>query len=750
MVQRRKGAAKDAAARYGEFPGEVQRGRMVFVARVLVIAFGVIVLRLVQLHIAPGNKLGEEDRKHIGSTPLYEPRGDILDRNGLTLATDRKVPSLWVDPRGILDPDAVATIVAKHTGMPVNEVFEKLTQRDTQGEPRKFVWIKRWLTDISEEALHEMEEVSDGFVTVRYEPLRYYPQKDMASHIIGFVNRDSEAGEGAELYFDKYLRSTPGKYTARKDGHQRMLESLRVDYEEPQGGNHLILTIDGKVQHNLEDALDRRIVETNADHGMGIVMDPATGAILALACRPGYDPNQYDTTQPELRKNRAIVDVFEPGSAFKIITAAAALEHDLINPETKIDCENGGFNPYGHYIKDFHRLGVEPFRHCFYESSNVAIIKVGAMLGPERLDQWIRKFGIGKTTSREFRGESRGMYMPYNPDKNKSTWSKLTMGSLPMGQEVAVTMLQLARSFSVIANGGYLVEPHYVQRAVNRDGEVVYEYTPPSHERILSPSTCDTMKELCAGVVTDGTGEKAQILEYRVGGKTGTAQIARHRSEGGGYIPGAFNTVFAGFAPVTHPRLVSVIVVNQPMIKLHYGGYVCGPVFQEVVRNALIDMEVPQDPVLDKDGVPLIAKLKEKDIEKAPESGDERFIESVDAEVLATLDPATAATASASSLALVKKPAVPAKDKKSSAATEAMPPHVIVQAGQLPDFRGMTKREVQQVLLPLNIPWDTQGAGWVVEQEPPAGTAITDVERCRLRFGTREQAKAGNEPQTHM
>lgn len=312
MLQRRKGAAKDAAARYGEFPNDVQRGRMRVVTRVVMIAFLVIALRLLQLHVTPGFELSEEERTHIGSIPLHEPRGDILDRNGITLATDRKVPSLWVDPRYVDDPDNVAMLVSKHLGMPYDKVLAKLTQRDAQGDFLKFVWIKRWLTEVPDEALREIEEASDGAVTVQYEPLRFYPQRDMAAHLIGFCNRDGEAGEGVELSFDKYLRSTPGKYTARKDGHRRMLGSLTLAYEEPEGGDDVILTIDAKIQHSLEEALDLRLTETNAKHAMGVVLDPNTGAIVAMACRPAYNPNEYDTTDPTLRKNRAIVDVFEP------------------------------------------------------------------------------------------------------------------------------------------------------------------------------------------------------------------------------------------------------------------------------------------------------------------------------------------------------------------------------------------------------------------------------------------------------
>ena len=749
MAQRRKGAAKDAAARYGECPGELQRSRMLFITRVFIVVFGVIALRLLQLHLSPGHQLSEEERTHIGTVPLNEPRGEIRDRNGLTLATERLVPSLWADPRNVTDTEGVATLVAGRLGMEREEVLGKLTQRDKDGAFRKFVWIKRWLMDTPTEVLNEIEEISDGAVQVQYEPLRLYPQGDLAAHLIGFCNRNGEAGEGAELYLDEYLKSTPGKYTAKKDGHRQMLGSLTLDYEEPQGGDHVIMTIDAKIQHNLEVALDQRMIETNAPRAMGLIMDPRDGAILAMACRPAYDPNKYDTAEPELRKNRAIVDVFEPGSVFKIVTASAALEHDLVTTETMIDCENGGFNPYGHYIKDYHKLGVEPFRKCFYESSNVALIKLAAKLGPERLDQWIQRFGFATATSREFRGESRGMYRPY-----AKGWSRLSMGSLPMGQEIAVTMLQMARGMAVVANGGFVVEPHYVDRVETPEGELVHRYEPPAHERILSPSTCATMKELCAGVVSEGTGAKAQILEYRVGGKTGTAQIARQG--GGGYIPGAYTTVFTGFAPVSDPRLVAVIVVQEPQIKLHYGGYVCGPVFQKVVRQALIDMEVPEDPVLDVDGVPLIEKGITS-LDAIPLQPDEaRFIEEafIEEGVQQQDAPVGNLALVAAGKALAAKKVTPKKKEKAkeTAADDdaAAAGPIAVEAGQLPDFKGMTKRQVQQALLPLSIPWDTQGAGWVVEQDPPAGTPLELVQRCALKFGTREQAKAVNEPEARL
>ena len=288
---------------------------------------------------------------------------------------------------------------------------------------------------------------------------------------------------------------------------------------------------------------------------------------------------------------------------------------------------------------------------------------------------------------------------------------------------------------------------------VGPEGEEVYRYEAPAHERILSPSTCATMKELCAGVVSEGTGSKAQILEYRVGGKTGTAQMAR--PGGGGYMPGSYTTVFTGFAPVSDPRIVAVIVVQEPQIKLHYGGYVCGPVFQKVVRQALIDMEVPQDPVLDKDGVSLLAKGITS-LDAIPMQPDEeRFIEEAFAE-----EGVQQVDAPVGNLALVaagkalaaKKVAPKAKAKETKKAEEVVEEAtpVVVEAGQLPDFRGMTKRQVQQALLPLSIPWDTQGAGWVIGQDPPAGTPLEQVGRCALKFDTREQAKVVDESQERL
>lgn len=697
---------KTTSRAWGE-PARWPRIRSSAVLSGFLLAFALITFRLFQVHLNPHHKLTDEERGHIGRVDLREPRGDIYDRNGLLLATERQVPSLWADPRAVSDAQEAAILLSAQLGLDEDLTLKRLSRRDGKGNPSKFVWLKRWLSDTPLDLLRDVEEATGGAVSVRYEPLRYYPQGDTAAHVLGFVNRAGEAAEGLELTFNDYLASVPGKHTARKDVARHLLESLTLEYIPPKGGESLWLTLDTRIQHSLERALDARLVECNASCAMGVVLNPHSGEILALATRPAFDPNYYDDYPPEARRNRALLDDFEPGSAFKIVTAAAAIEHGLVTPETLIDCENGWFRLYGRRtIRDFHKMAVEPFTMCFTESSNIAMVKVGAMLGPERMEQWIWRFGFGERTCADFRFESAGLFRP------RAKWSGYSMGSLPMGQEISVTALQLARAFAVIANGGYVTDPYLVERAVDRKGRVTYQHESPPPRRILSPATVATMKELSHLVVAHGTGKLASIPEYQVGGKTGTAQIARPAEEGGGYYLDRYTTVFAGFAPVSRPKLVAVIVVREPMIRLHYGGYVCGPVFKEVVREALAWMHVPPKPVAGEnkpeDGAPTAPA---ENIAAAEEDAD-TVVERVDFEgrldhLLTPLAP----------LELVAR---------NTDGTKGSP--------ALPNLVGLTKRQAQEKLRELGVPWDPRGAGWVVKQSPPPGTPLCDVTLCALEF----------------
>lgn len=714
MIRSRSGGKKDTPLPYGEPLNHEQQRGMRWMLLAFLVVFCVVGIRLHFVHLIPNSALNVEEAKHIGAITLREPRGDIYDRNAVRLATNRDVPSLWVDATAVEDPERFADSVSGRLGLDRDTVLARLAERTEAGKPFKFKWIKRWITDPAEAtALADLQVEWENVLHVRFESLRHYPQRTAAAQMLGFVNRNDEASEGVELSFDKHLRSEQGVYRARTDTARRLLESRVLEYTPAKAGEALQLTLDVNIQHQLEAALDQRIIDCNASEGMGILMDPHTGAILAMATRPSYDPNYYDEFTDEQRKNKAISDVFEPGSAFKIVPAAAAIEQGLITPSTMINCENGRFNPYGHTINDFHRLGVEPFTRCFEESSNIAIIKVAKMLGPERLEQWIRAFGFGQRTSRDFpRGaESPGIF------RARKDWNGLSMGSLPMGQEIAVTMPQLARSFAVIANGGLMVEPYFVERAVAKDGTITYQHEPGPQERVISPETAATMRELCNLVVLNGTGDDAAIDEYRVGGKTGTAQMKSNK--GRGYSKDRYTTVFAGFAPVSNPRIVCVIVIKEPMIRLHYGGYVCGPVFRDVVRDALIRLNVPADIELpEKTSVQVAKATAPKAPAEVEEADGDTMIDRLsEDEIDALLMAMESSMESLDGLELNSQ----VRD---------------VREGEpvLPDFTGMTKRQVYEELGALNIPWDPQGVGRVVAQQPAAGTPLAEVQLCAVEF----------------
>lgn len=676
----------------GAAPNDAARRRLGWVRAGFVLGFLAVAARLIQLHAFPEPRLLDpEDVKsaaQVGRFELRVPRGDIRDRNGRLLATDRNVGSLWADPTAIEDKTRAAQRLSACLHLDEAQVYERLTRTRANGELYRFVYVKRWLSEAEEAFYPQLRAIAEEGLSLRREPVRFYPEGPLAAHVLGFANREGVGCEGVELACDRYLRSIPGRVWSRVDAKRRLLPSMTLERIDPEGGATVHLTLDTAIQAALERELDAALERTEASRAMGLLTDPRTGAILALACRPAFDPNHYSDYDLGLHKNRAVTDMFEPGSCFKIVTAAAALEHGLVTKETLIDCEGGSFNPYGHRIRDTHPMDIAPFWECYAESSNIALIKIAAMLGEERLEHWIRRFGFGRRACPDLRGEIAGLFRP------RSRWNGYSMGALPIGQEVGVTMTQLARAYGALANGGYMMDLHVVQRVTDRDGQVLFEPEPSEPKRIMAPATAALMQDLSHLVVTQGTGTAANIPEFRAGGKTGTAQIA---GPGGvGYLPGKYTAVFAGFAPIAAPRVCAVIIVQEPGIRLHYGGHCCGPVFKAVVREALITLNCPPDPV------------KQEIDPKALFTMDELEPEGVEAYFAATAN-------------------APGAD-----AEEAAP-----EGPVLPSFEGMTMLEARAALDELGLAWDFRGAGRVVQQEPPEGTLLAHVTSCRLVFSSR-------------
>ncbi len=696
----RQRARRDDDVFHAAMPDKWRRARVYATMGFFAFAFGAIIVKVLFAHLLPAAYLSKEGDVHKGLVSVHVSRGNIYDSNGILLATDDKIPALCADPKTVEEPERVALLLNLELGIDEDETIANLSKRTKDGKPRRFVYLRRWVTEVSGEELKQIAAVAGKGVFVVYEPMRYYPQEMVAAPLLGFVNRIGNACEGIELEFDKWLRSVPGEHRGRKDGRSNLLSSLTLESRPPEGGDHVYLTIDAVIQRALEQAIEANMARCNAARGMGMIMDARTGAILALAYRPAFDPNHFEEYDEKLWKNGALRDVFEPGSVFKIVTASAALEQGIVTPGTPVFCEWGRYNPYGHWIRDVHKMGEATFAEVFAESSNIGHVKVARDLGPDALSEWIHRFGFGVRCTQDLQPfEEPGIVHP------RESWTRLTMGALPIGQEIAVTMPQIARAMAVIANGGFLIQPYMLDRVESRDGEILYRGGGAPAHPILSPETAATMRDLCHQVVMHGTGTMASIPEYRVGGKTGTAQIAYKDRRG--FDKDRFTAIFAGFAPVRDPRLVGVIIIHEPMIKRHFGGYVCGPAFREVMREALIRLQVEPDPV-------------QEDIDT--EAGTEEDIDVMGPRVV------LAKEERARTLFLDSFDDVELVTRERDG-TEW------VQG--LPDFTGMTKAEAHQRLMELGLDWTPQGMGRVIAQQPPAGTPITQVGVCRLLFSNR-------------
>jgi len=670
-----------------------QHVRARFVFWCLLIGFGWIGLNLVRVHQFPDDRLGSGERGRIGEATMTPPRGKIHDHQGRVLALDRMVPSLYADPSRIKRPHEIAQTLSMYLKMDEDRLASRLTRRKADGEAMDSVPIKRWLNKSEYDRVHKIKNFAQRGLYFREEPARFYPEGQLASHVLGFVNQKAVGSAGIESHYDGYLASKPGRRKGRVDSKRYLLPSLTLEYQEAEPGADMWLTLMSPLQDALERELAASMEREQADRASGIVMDPKTGAILAMASAPNFDPNEYGRATERELQNTTVFDVFEPGSTFKIVPIAAAIDQGIINTNTLINCEDGAYRRHRHTINDLHRMGVVPVTELFAQSSNIGTVKVAEQLGEQAMSDWIKRFGFGARATRSFPGESGGIFIS---DINK--WSKLSLGALPIGQEIAVTTVQLARAYSAIANGGKLVVPYVVERVEDIHGETVFQHEPPEPARIISEQTAQTMRELCHLVVTDGTGKRANLDQFRVCGKTGTGQVARPKNEGGGYYPERVTTVFSGFAPLNDPQVVCVIVVHDPKARKSYGGNVCGPVFREVVRQALLLLGTPRDPV--------VTHVAE---DEKPELQDADTV----AHVVQPLDP---------------------MQELFEAELMRMAKDDLYGDTMLPDFSGMTLRQARNRLVEMRLQWTSEGSGRVIRQSPAPGTPINDVSQCALVF----------------
>jgi cell division protein FtsI (penicillin-binding protein 3) len=643
------------------------RPRVLVLAGILALAFTGVVGRLGWLQIVRhGDLAAMAERQYSRTMVLQAQRGPIVDRSGAPLATSSPAESLFAQPRAVGDPVRVASRLAPLLGTPEIELHSLLTSS------RPFVWIHRRLPPSTAAAVKALREPGLGFLP---EPLRLYPNRELAAHVVGFEGVDGGL-EGIERALEETLRGTPGKAVVGRDALGREVVTETV-LQRPAPGQGVMLTIDRTIQYLAEREIDAAWRRTKAKAAMAVVLDPRNGDVLAMAVRPTFNPNAFlDVPSREHWRNRVVTDPFEPGSTFKVILAAAALEEGVVRPEDRIWAENGSITIAKITIHDWKKYGWLTFGEVLQNSSNVGSIKVGLALGRDRYYRYMTGFGFGALTGVGLAGESRGQL------RDVSRWSALSLPTMSIGQEVSVTALQMVAAFGAIANGGTLMQPRLVRSVFDAQGKEIRRFEPKPVRQVVSPETARTLTRLMTQVVAAGTGHNAAIAGYDVAGKTGTAQKLDPATRRYSRNPGVLS--FVGFAPAQEPRLAMLVMLDEPKNE-KWGSEAAAPIFSAIGGDVLRYLDVPPS-----DATPLAIVAGPSETAAAPR------VRSAPIEV-----------------------AEPGSDGR-----------------VMPELRGRTLRHALATLAPLGVGVKVDGRGLVVAQAPAPGVALPAETGVRLTLAS--------------
>lgn len=540
----------------------------------LMIAFLALAVHLSRIQLLDHVKYrtlarGQQNKK----IELPARRGSIVDRNGLTLAESLQVSSVYADPAEIEDVRTAAYQISKVLRLNSSKLA-KLLRKD-----KRFVWIKRKITD---EELIEITKLALKGVYAKHEYQRFYPNGSLGSHVLGFTNIDERGIEGIELSFDDELSGEPGYKLINRDALQRQIITPDAEIRLPQHGNHVQLTIDANIQRLTEEELEIACEKWNPLSATAVVMDPMTGEVLAMANVPTYDPNHFRKYSPSARRNLAITDSYEPGSLMKPLVISGAFEHGVTKSDEIIFCEHGKAVIEGRRLSDTHPHGNLTISDIIAQSSNIGMAKVGMRMGNEKMYRYLKQFNFGEKTGIELPGEINGVFHPLKQ------WSKkYSLISVSIGHEIAVTPLQFITAFCCLPNGGQWIRPKVVKATISNDNKTKEYYRPSqAAERVISSQVARTiMNPILMRVVTDGTGDKANLLEYDVAGKTGTSQKIQ---SSGGYAHNKHVGSFIAYAPAERPRICVLVMINEPQKGAYYGGTVAAPVVREIILRSLM------------------------------------------------------------------------------------------------------------------------------------------------------------------
>lgn len=732
--------------------------RLYVLAGVFVFWCCAICLRLVYLQVFSYGKFEQRAQHQQQRTEeVSAPRGIIFDRNGQELAMSINVDSVFAVPSEMPKPASTISLIARITKQDPRELLAKCEAAKT------FCWLAR---KPDPEISARIRSLNLRGIYFQKEAKRYYPKGDLAAQVLGYVGMDDSGLSGIEREFEDKLHGRPGQMLISVDARKKWFGSVE---KQPQPGENVVLTIDDKIQYIAERELETAMQQTRAVSGTVVIENPHTGEILALANRPTFNPNLSKEITPEKLKNHAVSDVYEPGSTFKLVTIAAAVDQGLARPDELIDCQMGSIVLFGHRIHDWHPWGVMPVSQVLAESSDVGAIKIALRMGDDRMYKYIRDFGFGQQTGIELPGETRGMTKPL------SRWSKISIGAIAMGQEIGISAIQLSQMVSSIANDGELIAPRIVAGEVqSQDAPQKVAFHPTEERRVLSTTTAALMRQMMQGVVLHGTGRKAALDGYSAAGKTGTAQkfdTATHS-----YSHTKFVASFAGFAPINNPEITVVVIIDTPWaptIMQREGGWVAAPVFHRIAQQVLEYMHTPHDLEIPESRQVQLAQAKtdEKDMEEgSPDHpGEELDVDAASSEISALNDggtPSVLARQSSSSLAtndgrdtrlsttsdaivpaaMREQASAPAPETSASisapqAATAPQPANgtVVLDVEQggivVPSFIGKSERTAIELAESSGLDLDIVGDGWAQDQSPQAGAHVLSGTKITVRFG---------------
>lgn len=609
------------------------------------------------------------EKQHQRIVSLTPARGTIMDRNGTPLAVSVEMESCYAEARNIEDKEGTASVLAQMLALPQQEILKKLNSG------KNFAWIARRLTPEVAIRVKNMKLRGIGFAK---ENKRFYPNLEVAAHVLGFTGKDPNGLEGIELKYDSTILGNTGYMITEKDNIGREITVKNTVIKNSSPGKNLILTLDKYIQFITERELSKAVKDSGAKSGITIVMETDTGKILALANVPTFNPNSvadYSTTQ---LRNRSVADSFEPGSTFKTFLVAAAIEEKIVRPGDMFNCENGVYHLADRTIHDTHSFAALSVSDILKHSSNIGAAKIGMKLGNDRLFSYLKAFGFGSRTGIDLPGESPG-----NLRDNKR-WYGVDLATISFGQGVSTSAIQLTAAMSAVANGGNLMKPYLVERILDDNGQDIKKIEPTLVRRVISPETSQKMAHILETVTkAGGTGTSAAVEGFRVAGKTGTAQKVdplTHRY-------GAKRTAsFIGFIPAEKPKLTIMVVIDEPKTS-QYGGVVAAPAFREIAANSLAYLKI--SPLKDQ---------KNK--------------------------PKTTAVAVVATKAIT--------EDVSDGGTLDIEPD---ENGEImPNFRGMSMRKVLQVMERLKINIRLMGSGRALEQNPPPGQTIKSSDQVWVKF----------------